>query len=188
MPGPLKQPDKSLFLWAILPPEELAERIDAWRRECAERFSASRALRLPVHLTLYPPFHADESEMLKQFSGIDALCSQHNAFSIALKNFGFFEKKNPVAFIDVVLNLALEAFQRELQHLMNDFLQTTGDDRKYHPHFTLAYRDLASDKMKEVKEFFAEKEFSAVFVADQICLLRNEGHGWMPYSFQTLGS
>lgn len=179
--------EKSLFLWAILPPDELSERIDAWRRECAERFSVSRALRLPVHLTLYPPFYAEESEMLKQFSEIDELCSAHYPFSIALKNFGFFEKKNPVVFIDVVMNSALEAIQRELKHLMDGFLQSAGDDRKYHPHITLAYRDLASEKMKEVKDFFSEKEFSAVFVTDQICLLRNEGKGWEPFSFQALG-
>lgn len=50
----------SLYFLAVIPPEPVFSEVMAFKKEMSERFSSSRALKSPPHITLLPPVQGNE--------------------------------------------------------------------------------------------------------------------------------
>jgi 2'-5' RNA ligase len=171
----------NLYFIAIIPKKELREKITAFKQDFANRFNSKKALKVFPHITLKAPFkllpNAHE-ELLKWFNDLHLLQKQ---FSIQLENFGAFDnKRNPVVFVQPVATKELQALQQQLIASFNSVFPGTihPTDLKFHPHITIAYRDLSIEMFKQAWEEYKYKSFHASFRADAVYLLQHDSRKW----------
>ena len=84
-------------------------------------------------------------------------------------------------FIAVAESDALAALQKELHRVFKrelDIFNANYQDRPYHPHLTLAFRDLRKSQYHLAWQEFSNREFKAEFMADKIALLKHNGKRW----------
>ena len=99
--------------------------------------------------------------------------------SVKLDNFSSFPPR--VIFINVVMNKELEALQKNLQRYCKRVLNLFNSNYKelpFHPHLTVAFRDLKKPNYQRAWEEFKMKNFQAEFMADKIALLKHTGKVW----------
>lgn len=169
---------KQKYFIALIPPEPVFGQIELVKKQVSETYNNKSALRSPAHITLHMPFewNEDKEELLIQKLSEFKF---GKPLDIELKNFSCFEPK--VLFIDVVKNESLNELQEELvQHIkinLNIFNQAD-DLRPYHPHVTIAFRDLKKELFYKAWEEFKNKAFSSVFCSTSLSLLKHTGKVW----------
>lgn len=176
-----KQPMEVLFFIAIVPPREIADSITAIKQDFADRFESAKALRVMPHITLKSPFKVFENDidsLLKWFGNLEMDAA---SFEITLDGFGAFDNnENPVIFVKPVISNELNGMQSELtEKLSADFPKAIAShDRHFHPHMTVAYRDLKREEFEKAWPEYETKPFYATFMADGFHLLRHDGTKW----------
>jgi 2'-5' RNA ligase len=115
-----------------------------------------------------------ENELI---SALDNFSKPESGFDIVFRNFNHFKPK--VIFIDVVKNEGLISLQ---QTLKNYFISTEKpikkDDRPFHPHVTIATRDLHKKAFYEAWEYFKDKNYEAEWLSQEISILRHNKKNW----------
>ncbi|RYD68897.1 MAG: 2'-5' RNA ligase family protein, partial [Sphingobacteriales bacterium] len=133
----------SLYLTAILPPQELSEEIDEIRKELSEKYQVFAALKPPVHITLYRPLDIEskqESHLIKLLKPVGHL---HKPFTQELENFDSFNNKT--LFVHCVKQPLLNSLQKDISAVMyknNIDVPDVKSNNRFHPHITIAYRDV----------------------------------------------
>lgn len=169
------------YFIAIIPSDPVFSEIETIKKNVSEKYNNKSALKSPAHITLHMPFEWKEE---KEELLVNSLHSFNfsEPFTVELNNYSSFEPK--VVFIDVLHNAALNRLQKELvQHIkqkLNIFNQAD-DQRAYHPHVTIAFRDLKKSAFYEMMEEYKNKTFSAVFNVNSFFLLKHNGKNWLPY-------
>jgi 2'-5' RNA ligase len=168
-------------MFALMPHEDLAKEIDELRKQFAANFGTKKALQLPVHLTLYPPYKAipETEQELKQLHN---WAKSQSTFNIHLKNFDFFDnRKSPVVFINVEKNKELTLlhanFTKQLKRIL-PFLHDPKTKNTFHPHMTIAYRDVPPEKLPEIKRMYVNRKFEGAFNVKHLYLWRHNGRNW----------
>ena len=169
----------SLYFIAIIPPALIQEKITALKTEVANRFGSSHALKAPPHVTLYMPFKWKDKNFEKLRNLIEEINEGIEPFEILLKGFDFFEPR--VVFVDVVPSIKLEELQQQVVLKCKRELRLDNANYKskaFHPHMTIAFRDLKKPKFYEAKGYFNGMKLDAEFKVTQICLLKHDGKKW----------
>lgn len=167
-----------MYYVAIVAPEEINQQVLKWKNFFKENFQCTVALKSPAHITLIPPFWMNEELENDLIGSIDTYSASQNKFEVVLKDFAAF--KPNVIFIDVVKNKVLD----ELHRSFNDFILQQNkfpvkkDDRSFHPHVTLATRDLYKKAFHEAWEIFAVKKYEVNWEVNGISLLRHNKKNW----------
>jgi 2'-5' RNA ligase len=167
-----------MYFIAIVAPEEIDKDVSKWKHYMRDRFGCTVALKSPAHVTLTPPFWMDpalENDLIKT---IEQFSLTQKDFPLQVHNFDAFAPR--VIFAAIEKNAALD----ELQRSFNDVLLAAGkfpvkrDDRPYHPHITIANRDLYKKAFKEAWEIFSTKKYEASWQVQDISLLRHNKKNW----------
>lgn len=180
----------NLYFIALIPPKELREQITSFKQDFANRFNSKKALKVFPHITLKAPFKLSfnaHEELLRWFTDLRILQKQ---FTIQLKDFGAFNnKKNPVVFIQPILTKELQAVQQQLIASFNSAFPTHihKTDLNFHPHITIAYRDLSFEMFKQAWNEYKHKSFHATFEVDAIYLLQHDSQKWNIIATHNLG-
>ncbi|WP_372975934.1 2'-5' RNA ligase family protein [Muriicola sp.] len=167
-----------LYLIALLPPEPLREHIRVLKEEMKDRFGSAHALKSPAHITLQPPFRLPSQEegrlnaVLKRFAG------SQGPFRVTLQGFDCFPPR--VIFIRIEDHAPIiELVDRLRDHLtLQSLVETQGDDPPFHPHMTIATRDLKQPAFQRAWAQFKDRPFDASFEVHSIFLLRHKGQFW----------
>ena len=167
------------YFIAIVAPEPIQTELMRFKELVKEKYNSKGSLRSPAHITLHMPFEWKEEKedilinMVEQFSFKED-------FKIELKNFSSFGQR--VIFVDVVKNEKLVQLQNELVnhvkknlHLFNQ----SNDMRGFHPHVTIAFRDLKKEKFIQAFEFFKTQTYNSSFNNKSFCLLKHTGKEWL---------
>jgi 2'-5' RNA ligase len=143
-----------------------------------DRFGCSVALRSPGHITLIPPFWMDAALEAEFQESISNFASSQKGFEIALQNFSFFKPK--VIFVDVVKNDSLQQLHENLSCYLTakNHFHIKKEERRFHPHITIATRDLPKKDFYKAREIFREKKYHACWQADSISILRHDQKKW----------
>ena len=162
---------KKYFI-AIVLPEPQQGVVESVKRELFQNYGLKGSLRSPAHITLHRPFSWLEEkenllvEKLNQFK-------HENNFQIFLRNFDGFEPR--VIFVHVEPNEALSqlhrAFKRFAQKELRLFNEVN-DLRGFHPHVTVAFRDLKKPLFYRLTEEFRNKTLELNFEFRNLSLLR----------------
>jgi 2'-5' RNA ligase len=141
-----------LYMFAIVPPAGLAKEIDVVRHQFAENFKCYKALKPPVHITLFPPFKTTD-DIEQRILALQKWVRHQMPFSLELSNFNFFENRlKPVLYIEVVRIEALKNLHSGFLRQIRNYLPSLEIDKSiYRPHFTIGYRDILPGMMPEIK-------------------------------------
>lgn len=171
-----------LYMFAIMPPEKLAERIHTERMNFAEEYKAVKALKPPVHITLFDPFKIEDdaaSLFEEHIAHLKHWANRVPSFEIELRDFSFFENpKSPVIYIDVVKSKQLNELQIEFKKQLKKYIPFENKNQPYRPHITIGYRDVDPKIFPQIKEVYSKKWFRETFECNDICLWRHDGQKW----------
>ncbi|MDI1354036.1 MAG: 2'-5' RNA ligase family protein [bacterium] len=166
-------PNKKYFL-AIVIPEPLFTKVEEVKHSLLESHGLKGALRSPAHITLHRPFEwKEEKEKLL----IEKLGEFKNSgkFFVELKGFAFFEPR--VIYVNVVGNESISLLHNELARFAQKelkLLNEINDLRGFHPHVTVAFRDLKKPLFYTLQSEFRGKEFVGTFDYKGFSLLKLE--------------
>lgn len=167
------------YFIAIIPPDPIASEIYQIKEYFRDEYQTKASLNSPTHITLHMPFEfGDEARLtttLKRFS--------FAPFSIELRDFNCFEPR--VIFIDVSKNKALEEMQQKLMAFCKTELNLFNAeyrDQPFHPHVTLAFRDLKKPMFVAAWNEFKNRKYSATFECHRLALLKHDGKIWREFS------
>ena len=163
--------NKKYFIGVVLP-TPILEKVEALKEELFHEFGLKGALRSPAHITLHRPFEWREEKENRLITCLQNFRS-NSSFNVKLHNFSFFEPR--VVFIDVVRSELLNNLHKELrQHvkLQLNILNEDDNMRGFHPHVTIANRDLKKPMFYQLHEYFKTQTFEAEFNCTCFSLLK----------------
>lgn len=159
------------FMAVVLRNRALAD-AEAIKEELLGRFGLKGALRSPAHITLHRPFEWKSEKEEELINSIGEF-KFGETFDLHLKGFAHFSDR--VIYIDVPLHTSLFSlhdrlarFAQQKLHLLNE----VNDMRGFHPHVTVAFRDLRRNRFPEVWRWIAEKNFDHTLRVEGFSLLR----------------
>src|SRR6056297_1318607 len=172
---------KKLYLIALVPHEELREQVKELKLEMKERYHASHALKAPAHITLQMPFRRDESEENRLVSGLEDFAASRTSFDVVLNGFDAFPPR--VLFIKIDNHEPIEHLHSDFQTFLKDELSFSDKEimDRFHPHLTIATRDLSKKMFHKAWPEFKKRKFRATFTADRLHLLKHNGKNWDLY-------
>lgn len=171
----------SLYFIALLPPEKIRSSIKAFKLEIADKYNARHALKLPAHITLQPPIKLEITREKQLEQVLENFCVTQRSFELKLNGFGSFPPR--VIFAQVrnkqpVIELH-DALQKALRE--NDFLKGNKTPDNFHPHVTIATRDLDPESFSAAWTHFEAREFKVSFAVESFFLLKHTGKSWEIY-------
>lgn len=167
-----------MYFIALVAPEYIGKEALKWKLWMKEKYDCEVALKSPAHITLVPPFWMNPESENELAAFLDDFSLMQYSFIIQLKNFFHFGYK--VIFIDVPEN---EEINRVRNSLFNSLLSAAKfpvkkDERFFHPHITIATRDLHKRAFHEAWEYFKEKNYAAGWAVENISLLKHDKKNW----------
>ncbi|HRI77894.1 MAG TPA: 2'-5' RNA ligase family protein [Cyclobacteriaceae bacterium] len=170
---------KDKYFIAIVPPEPLASLAQELKIYFSAQYQSKGALNSPPHITLHMPFEWRTDKETELQVALENYSSTQRSVSVALNGFGFFPAR--VVFIHVNPSEELERLQLSLKKFCRQELGLLNADYKdlpFHPHITLAFRDLRKAQFELARNEFKGKPFDGNFLADKISLLKHNGKKW----------
>lgn len=174
-----KHESRKQYFIAIIPPAPVYEDAQKLKELFRDQFHSKAALNSPPHITLHMPFLWDESKEKKLVSALVEFVRGRDFIKVCLDNFASFPPR--VIFLAVTASDALNELQKDLHRFFKralNIFNANYQDRPYHPHLTLAFRDLRKEQFHLAWRDFSEREYKAEFMADRIALLKHNGKTW----------
>ena len=174
------QERESLYLWAIVPPAYTGQKIEEQRNEFSINFQCFKALKPPVHITLYTVFKETGDVIAEHLTGFKRAIATQACFTVELKNFNFFEHaKSPVIYINVVPNVYLKHLNTIVSKESRAvFGPESINNNIFRPHVTIGYRDVSPALFPEIKKVYSKRPFRAVFPVNTVVLFRHDENNW----------
>lgn len=169
---------RNLYFIAVLPPEKLRSRVEALKLEVKRLYGAGHALKSPAHITLQMPFRREED-------GEEALCvlleeyaATQTPFEVELDGFDCFAPR--VVFLKIRDHSPLLPLQDHLRKALvhSGTIPDRGPVYPFHPHMTIATRDLSREAFQRTWPEFRDRPFKAAFEVGSLFLLKHNGRHW----------
>jgi len=169
----------SLFYIAIACPDEVNEKIDALKEYMQQKYGCRAARKSPAHLTIVPPFRAEDELQTELANFVAAYNIGIVPFDIRLKGYGQFAER--VLFVDVegpndaLINLEKECMQEFGEKFPGIIFGMKPD---FNPHVTIATRDIPEGTIQLSRSYFeANHPVDESFTSTKLSLYRLE-EGW----------
>jgi 2'-5' RNA ligase len=162
---------KKYFLAIVIPPT-LFEKVEVVKQQLFDEYGLKGALRSPAHITLHRPFEWKEEKENILIEKLKLFKFDKN-FDVSLNNFSFFDPR--VIYVDVLPNEDLNELHNQLKKYAKKELRLfneVDDMRGFHPHITVASRDLKKAKFYELQPEFQVKKLSGTFNCKSFTLLK----------------
>ncbi|HEY3402123.1 MAG TPA: 2'-5' RNA ligase family protein [Ohtaekwangia sp.] len=169
---------KQYFI-ALIPPPPVYDDALRLKNYFRDQYNSKASLNSPPHITMHMPFRwkeAKENDLIESLRGFSL---GRSSFKLQLLNFGAFAPR--VIFIDVTPHEELARLSKELHRFCKrdlNLFNAAYKDQAFHPHLTLAFRDLKKPMFLKAWEEFQERKFSASFTVDKLVLLKHNGKVW----------
>jgi 2'-5' RNA ligase len=167
-----------MYFVAVVCPPDLNEKVLVFKQWMKDRFGCIVAMRAPAHITLLRPFwlEVERENELQQL--LQSIKTNTTFFELELNGFSSFT--NRVIFINVKETLALSELRLAAENVFADHLGSLikREYRPFHPHITIANRDLKPASFEKAWPHFSAREFSEKFVNESVCLLKLNDGKW----------
>lgn len=174
---------KAQYFIGILFSPALTDKVQAIKENFSLQYGPTHALKTMPHITLIPPFYIYpdiEKALIKE---ITAWAQKQEPFMLKLKGFGYFKNKGTaVLYIGVEKDEFLETMHHDLIIFLNrefPFLKIR-NDRPFHPHLTIAHRDLSLKTFTRAWPVYQHKKFEEKCRVTHFSLLHHNGKVWVP--------
>jgi len=167
-----------MYFIAIVLPKDLNEKVLQYKNLMLEKYNCKVGLKSPAHITLIPPFWMEQEKEQQLMSDINSLSNQIHRFFVSTNNFSAFKPKT--IFISPMANEQLNHLKQVADNFFknNSVYNIKIDTRPFHPHITIATRDLYKKSFYEIWPWFAETKFQVEWTAEGISLLRHNKKNW----------
>lgn len=156
----------------------------------ANQFGSKAALNSPPHVTLHMPFQYRKDREVRIVEAVQKI--QLPSFLVNHKGFGAFEPR--VIFVNVDDSNSLHALRNQTVKICRSNLNLENADYRnqgFHPHMTIAFRDLKKSMFLEAWNIYEKQTFLAEWECNSLWLLKHNGQSWDAYReifFSTLSS
>ena len=178
-----------LFFIALLPDEVIQKEVTQFKEYAAKHFRSSRALRSPPHITLIPPFKWPAERAGELYAVLEPFASEENPFQLGLGNFNCFPPR--VIFVDVEKKAELHGLQNRLEAYLEVRLDLKNKSHHaYHPHMTVAFKDLHRRVFPEAWAYFSKLKYKRAFLVNALVLMQHNGTRWEvlhKFAFEEMG-
>lgn len=167
------------YFLALIPPPEILEKAHDIKILIRDHFGIKYALKSPPHVTIKMPFSYNEAkETLLETRLGDFLLTQ-KPFTLQIKGVGTFGKR--VIYLGIEKSPELEQLQSSLKIFCKKELNLVDElsDRNFHPHLTVAFKDLKVGMFDEVLELVKGQSFRAEHLATNLVLLKRVDQKWI---------
>lgn len=167
------------YFVALIPPTSIKDAAQGLKEYFREKYQSKAALNSPPHITLHMPFRWNEAREAKLFDKLREFARRCDPVKVCLDNFSSFAPR--VIFLNVTQSDSLDRFQQDMHRFFKlelNIFNANYQDRPFHPHLTLAFRDLKKAQFHSAWEEFSKKEYKAEFIADKLVLLKHNGKSW----------
>ena len=169
--------DHCLYFFAIPLPFELKEEIQLITESISSRYQTTKALNSEPHITVIPPFWYPKLKQDTLKNVISYVSKFTWEFEIELDGYGTFPRN--VLFVNVKLDEQLqEVYDRTYQCLPEDLSIKVKKYEEFHPHITVAFKDISDDAFAQAKSEFSDRSFSGIFEFETLALYRHNGKTW----------
>lgn len=171
-----KQSAKMYFIAVVLP-GHLDEKVLEYKKWMKETYGCKVGLKSPAHITIAPPFWMEEEKEARLLHDLSTVAQQISTFTLTTANFSAF--KTRTIFVAVEESRLLLA----LKKTSDNFFRHTDykikiESRPFHPHITIATRDLHKGDFADSWAHFQNKELKETFEATGLSLLKHNGRAW----------
>ncbi|MBT1685305.1 2'-5' RNA ligase family protein [Dawidia soli] len=170
------------YFIAIIPPPPVSDDALRLKHYFRDQYNSKASLNSPPHITLHMPFKWKEEKEGDLIEALEQFATGREALKIELINFNAFPPR--VIFIEVEANPLLHALNKDLHRFCKRSLNLFNADYKdqpFHPHLTLAFRDLKKPMFAKAWEEFQQRTFTARFHVGGFFLLKHSGKIWEPF-------
>jgi 2'-5' RNA ligase len=166
-----------MYFIAVVLPAHLNEKVLAWKHRMQETYGCNVGLKSPAHITIAPPFWMEEEKEPALTNDMLRLARDVPAFTLATDGFSAFRPRT--IFVAVQESRALQALKKAADSFFrpSDYKMKL-ENRPFHPHITIATRDLHKKDFAEAWPFFQQQEFRETFAATGLSLLKHNGRMW----------
>lgn len=175
------------YFIAIVAPGHVDSEVREFKYYMRDRYGCTVALRSPAHITLVPPFWMDDSLEDELVKDLAVFASRQASFPVSVQNFDAFSPR--VIFLAVQENARLGHLKLSLEEFLVSLNKypVRRETRPFHPHMTIANRDLRKKDFLPAFEHFKNVAYDADFKVDTISLLIHNGTAWTVKHSWTLG-
>lgn len=170
----------SLFYIAISCPPEIDGKIEEMKDYMQKQFGCRAARKSPAHLTIVPPFRAENELQNELVNFVTAFNFGMVPFDVKLKGYGQFAER--VLFADIENpNEPLNSLEKDC---MTEFTEKFpgiifGMKPEFNPHVTIATRDIPEGALAMARAYFEENHpLEMSFSARELVLYRLENGWW----------
>ena len=168
----------NMYYVAIVCPTDINEKVQQYKQWMKDRFGCLVAMKSPAHITLIPPFWFADDREIELMKAVQSFINDSPIQKIELDGFSHFGKR--VLYVHTKDNYLLSEIKRRAEQ---HFIEKIGnaikkDDRPFHPHITIANRDLKPSDFEKAWDHFSTKEFKESFITQAIFLLRLSPGKW----------
>lgn len=165
-----------------MPPEPVFSEVQKLKEEMSVRYLTRQARYSPPHITLHMPFEFREDREEELRATLCRAVSGQGTFALTLDGFGAFPPR--VIFIRPLTSSALDTLYALLGKTMRTKLKILTQDaysRPFHPHLTIAFRDLRGEFFNSAWEEFKKREYLATFSCEHVWILKKQGQYWVQH-------
>lgn len=167
------------YFLALVPPTEILEKAQEIKFRIRDEFGIKYALKSPPHITLKMPFNYNEAKEELLVAKLGDHLKGQQAFPVKISGLGNFG--NRVVFLAIERSEQLIQIQQKLKLFCKQNLHLIDElsDRNFHPHLTIAFKDIKSNQFPEVLTFAKKQSFDAEFYAADLVLLKRKEGAWI---------
>ena len=144
------------------------------------RFGAAHALKAPAHITFQMPFWKEEKKVEAMSASLKNFAGQESEFQVALHGFDCFAPR--VLFVKIVDPKPLVILHAKFKKVLREEVGILSKDTfDFHPHMTIATRDLSEEAFEKAWPEFRVRKFEATFLVKSLFLLKHNGRNWDIY-------
>ena len=175
------------YFLALLPPPEILEKAHAIKLMIKDQFGIKYALKSPPHITLKMPFSYNEAKETLLEKKLEDFLIAKKPFQVKIDGLGTFG--NRVIFLRIEKSPELLQLQSSLKTFCKRELNLVDElsDRNYHPHMTVAFKDLKPRSFDEVLAMVKEQSFQTGFSAAHLNLLKRIDQKWISHKKVSFG-
>jgi 2'-5' RNA ligase len=176
---PRSENKTKLYFIALIPPSPIYDEALEQKMYFKDHYNCKASLNSPPHITLHMPFRWKEHKENDLSEKLEVFMKNFEPIKVCLDNYSSFPPR--VIFINVVNTEPLDKLQKSLLRFCKtefNLFNANYKEQPFHPHVTLAFRDLKKPNYKKAWEEFESREYKAEFIADRIALLKHTGRVW----------
>jgi 2'-5' RNA ligase len=170
------RPVRMYFIAVVLPPQ-IDEKVQQYKRQMQELYGCKVGLKSPAHVTIAPPFWMEEEKENLLRQDLETLAQTVPSFTLTTASFSAFKPRT--IFLAVEENATLQDLKKQSDTFFrNKEYKMKIENRPFHPHITIATRDLHKKAFWEAWPRFEKENFVETAEVNGLSLLRHNGRAW----------